>query len=406
MFSNFDHYEQLPIFLQLEVLVHVDIYTFMDLFKVNKKFYTIVSGKSIEGHGILSHYLYEARSKKYFKESILSFREDNMTWKNFYNRIINFYLRKDRERKIPSTLAYHYIYILLASYMNEGKLMECKILLHEDKQILQKYDFSYILSDVANHDQITILDYFYDNFGLLPRNNAYILCLKKGYLNIVEWLDKHAVIFQYNDDKLNDICSTTTISCLYWLLKRGVKISHNFIIHVAVTGNYEIFVWFVKRGTIITDEIVQLVMEFGHIKILDYLFKVKKDLVISNAVRGLENAIHEGNQATLNTIKWCYENLTLFPKIADVQNAASLGQETILKYLHSVGYKFQSNIINYTITSYKNNYDIILWLYSVGYKIDKDCLSLAKKYSYDNLISWLRTKDVRLYVDEDENIFD
>ena len=157
---SFEQFIELPIFLQLEVLVHVDIYTFMECCKVNKKINAILSGKSIEEHGVLAHYLYEARSKKFFKESIILFREE-LTWIDFYNRIINFYLRKYKEKKISRIDPDDYIYSLLYSFIRKGKLMECKIIMQDNPLIFEKYNPNYMLEHAAHNNHIVILDYFY-----------------------------------------------------------------------------------------------------------------------------------------------------------------------------------------------------------------------------------------------------
>ena len=404
---SFEQFIELSIFLQLEVLIHVDIYTFMECCKVNKKINAILSGKSIEEHGVLAHYLYEARSKKFFKESIILFREE-LTWIDFYNRIINFYLRKYKEKKISRIDPDDYIYSLLYSFIRKGKLMECKIIMQDNPLIFEKYNPNYMLEHAAHNNHIVILDYFYDNFNMLPHNSAYVSCLQKGLLNVVEWLEKHGVKFDVIDCQIKDIIRDTTLEGINWLIKNKIRMYESYMNGVVIYGNTDVFLWFIKQGCEVSKENVHLVMRYGHVKILDYLLEHEKELVVANAEEGLESAILEGTSRTLDAIKWLYENIHILPKDKSVNIIASLGRKDIMEYLYSIKYPFRPDIINYSITSYKNNYDMILWLYSIGYQIDNESLQLAKKYKYDNIVSWLRSKDVRSYPysSEEENIFE
>ena len=111
-----------------------------------------------------------------------------MTWKEFYNRIIDFYIIKKKQKEIQARQFIlnmvqldddFYIYKLFLHFAgtgagtstgtSTGKLMEIKILLSQNSNIMNKYNFDEILNNAANNGQLDVLKFFYNNYRLLPR---------------------------------------------------------------------------------------------------------------------------------------------------------------------------------------------------------------------------------------------
>src|SRR5579863_10472914 len=93
-----------------QFLIRLNDQDFRNLCQVDKSFANLCSGP-------LSENVYHERSKWWFNEDLLQFKEPGMTWKEFYNRIFDF-INQEHNRA--------YIYNLYKT----GKLMEIKILYH------------------------------------------------------------------------------------------------------------------------------------------------------------------------------------------------------------------------------------------------------------------------------------
>src|SRR5579863_3935941 len=91
-----------------QFLIRLNDQDFRNLCQVDKSFASLCSGS-------LSENVYHERSKWWFNEDLLQFKEPNMTWKEFYNRIFNLINKQDD--------------LYYRSILHEnGKLMEIKIL--------------------------------------------------------------------------------------------------------------------------------------------------------------------------------------------------------------------------------------------------------------------------------------
>ncbi len=375
-------FEQLPIFPQLDILVQSDIYTFPQICKSSKLYNDICNGKPIDGHGDLSHYLYEARSKRWFDDKLLKYKEETMTWKEFYDRVIQFLLAKKKAKEKASIFVdqNQYLVDLVSTFSYHGKLMEVKMIVEPNPKIVEDRDMSRILTNAAGNGKLEILKYFYDNFGLLPGEDAMKYAITYGHMDVINWLEEHGILFSKNNfdnERIYFIIESTTPEVLIWLLRKGITISNSYISAAAHSGNLPVFKFFAENGAAIGQEIISTVIYNGHLNILEYVFSFKPELFTN---RQLAVATERGHT---KIVKWFYENMRIVPETQDVEHATNNGNFELLKYLHSIGYRFSDDIINYAINSFKNNNEMILWLLSLGYQITSLSLNFALRN--DNL---------------------
>lgn len=107
---------------KVKLLSSLDHNEFTKVCSLNREFAALCSGKLsskiILVYGDLTEEIYSARCRNFFDDSIISFRPEGMTWKEFYDRII----------KMNSLLQTNHSTILLNYYDENGMIMEANIL--------------------------------------------------------------------------------------------------------------------------------------------------------------------------------------------------------------------------------------------------------------------------------------
>ena len=147
-----------------QFLIRLNDKDFRNLCQVDKSFANLCSGPSSED-------VYYERSKWWFGENLLQFRESNMTWKEFYNRISDFINKENGD---------YYIYKL---YKN-GKLMEIKILYYMK---INPSESEVNIS--AERGQLQVLKWAaLLNPPILPNKNGALCAGENGYTEVVIWL--------------------------------------------------------------------------------------------------------------------------------------------------------------------------------------------------------------------------
>ncbi len=388
-------FEQLPLFPQLEILVQSDPTTFPKICQSNKYYNDICNGKLIDNHGDLSHYLYEKRSNRWFTEDIIQFKPIEMTWKEFYERIMSFSLYKKKLKELYrlSTIPDYYGFDMLLTYAQNGKLMEIEILMKENPNIVQRYDFIPVLENAAHVGNLNVLKYFYDNFELLPIERSLKFIVSGGHLDVILWLEEQGLIYEYQEADLYEIIRDTSAEVLDWLVEReNITIPLSYIESTVYGGNLSVFKWFLKHGAQIPKEFAYDCAMNEHLNMLKYLYSLDPKYVTPNV---LSIAIQKGY---VDIVKWYYEtigfNLDQINK-EDANLAAKYAYLDVLKYLHSLGFKFAENIINYAASGYVNNYSTVKYLYSLGYPITSESLNAALRTGNLQTIKFLFEKGAR-----------
>ena len=118
------NYSDLPFYEKYEVLVTLPHEKFKLFCMADKETAGVCSGTStpeiLNAHGSnITERLYEQRIKNIFSSSFLRYREEGITWREFYNRLTKFYDNLGKSQN-------HAFYA--KQLIRQGKLMELKIL--------------------------------------------------------------------------------------------------------------------------------------------------------------------------------------------------------------------------------------------------------------------------------------
>ena len=128
------NFDTLPFYEQLELLIRIPNREFQQLCRVNRTLASICSGQPNAdivanfGPGI-SEQLYESRVKYHYDEKFLKFRENEMSWREFYNRLT-------KVIQLINTVPDIQDYFVLIELVENRDLLELKVIqdLVEDKE--------------------------------------------------------------------------------------------------------------------------------------------------------------------------------------------------------------------------------------------------------------------------------
>lgn len=261
--TTFEQFSELPQYLKYEVLIKSSIQDFPNLCRINKEISEICSGnlsestKSLYGDQI-TEILYRDRSEKYFDDEVINFKEPDMSWRKFYNRILKFYEKLDKLRNtenLPILLPPRNISIvntpnggtivnfsqiifpptnykeyLVNVYLSEGKLMElklCKLLLN-------------------------ILPHGIYVKNIIPANKY------NNTIEILNWLKNNQVtIYNFLN---NSITLSTDIKLLEWYLDQGFIPEQRDVESAIQFNRFDILNIFAKMGIIPDQQAANLPM--------------------------------------------------------------------------------------------------------------------------------------------------
>ncbi len=385
-------FDQLPIFIQLEILSNTDFATFSKIRKTNKTFHDICDGEEIEHHGNLSHYLYEKRCTIHFDKKYLKYKEELMTWKEFYDRIVELLSKKKKGKWNINLITY---------LSSKDKLMEIKIVLEENKNENKnenkdhndRFTLSISFTNAIMSGKLDIIKFFYCNYGLSANKYHVKHCMRRGYLNVVEWFEENGLIYEFDEEDMPHILDQNNPELLDWLLKKEIDIPLYYLSKFEKHIRLPILKWFLERGASIPERIGYIAADYDRVDIFEYLFSQNnssKYIIYEH----LEVATVAGS---LKVMKWFYETFKVVPTREAVNYIAHIGFMDVLEYLNSIGYEFDPSIINHTLMS--GDFDIIKWLHSLDYDIDSETLKLAIEFDNSTIVEWLYSEGIE-YEDE------
>ncbi len=268
---------ELPIFLQIKILIYVTDDIFLLMNQVNHGFNDIISNKLDKEHGDLTEFLYKERSEYSFTDHLLSLKElDEITsWREFYIRILKLkYFMRD---------------INLNNYFIE----------HDDMNKLSVH---------VKEGHILEMDILYNLYNLKPNEQDLVVYLRSDKiseerkLKILNWL-VYKNIFNFGHE-FNNVVRRREYKIVKWYLNQYknykydlhidfnilVKTDNYFVLNLLITEDYkpkeEVFRYYNNMNMLLYLE--KLFPKFDHsiycpsfvnVEILDYL--EKKGLVAS-----------------------------------------------------------------------------------------------------------------------------
>ncbi len=214
-------------FEKINLLAHVDDDTFESLCLANKEYYRICTNKFFKER------LYEERTKVKFTNEVITFKEQNMSWYDFYIRL-NSLLIKEKNIELAN------------EYARRGMLMELKIL--STKGILPKDSYTVArlgrlevlkwmkennlpiyLEDVPNlaarNGHLDMLNWLKENGLTLPDQYGANMAAKIGRLNVLKWMKENNLPLP-NDDGVEWAYRNRNIHVLKWMRDNNFPLSN------------------------------------------------------------------------------------------------------------------------------------------------------------------------------------
>ncbi len=214
MKGQFPYFSSLPQFVQHEIFVQTPIKDFAALCSTDKAMSHLCSGqlsdeqKLLYGDRIVER-LYRERSERWFDDEVLSFKEPDMSWQEFYKRVVKMLQIKQLDIK------------KLHKLIEKSKLMELKILQNRNKLPLSNmarnslaniaaaignkeilYWFSTLTPPIlpnigaahraATRGNLRALKMLMDDFNIMPNRYVANAAAESGSLQILEWLSQLA----------------------------------------------------------------------------------------------------------------------------------------------------------------------------------------------------------------------
>ena len=68
----------IPIYIKIDILIELDYDSFLQMFFINKEFYSIFNGLIDPDFGNVTEYLYKKRTEKYINPDIIKFKSENL----------------------------------------------------------------------------------------------------------------------------------------------------------------------------------------------------------------------------------------------------------------------------------------------------------------------------------------
>ncbi len=198
-----------PIYSTLDALSHLDDENFVIACSANEELQMICDGKFKPGHqkyfGQLTDYLYMRRSEAYFDKSLIKFKDDSVTWKDFYKQVA--YL-------VDNIKDEDLVYLLIA----KKAILPLKIL-------YKIKPFVFIDQTLANrasgYGNVEILDFLKD-INLLPNQYGVFEAAGNGNIAILEWMKNNNIPITNNINVLNSVAANGDLETLKFFYKNGL----------------------------------------------------------------------------------------------------------------------------------------------------------------------------------------
>ena len=272
-------FDQLPIYLKLQILLWTDKQTFIQLGKTEKELYNIVSGKLSREfkqlYGNLDESFYEERCEVCFEKKIIPFRnEENiaicsqnnklaicsqnnkLSWRSFYHRI----------RKYMNSITFIQRKLDIYDAASEGDLLKLKYLNSQHSLFTNKYHYNYseIFRKSIKNGHLHILNWFASEC-LLPYPNNIRHAIETDNILICFWFEEKNLL-----PKTWEGYSVKSVSMYEWLIERKYK-PHWHDAYVSVQrGNLEILKFLVARNVNVPTTCLDICIQDGYIDILEY----------------------------------------------------------------------------------------------------------------------------------------
>lgn len=301
-------------------------------------------------------YIYHQKSLEDFPDYI-KFKESQMKWKEFYERIIKF--KKDiKEYKIR-----------IDELILNGNLFELKIyhsLNIKFKQPFTKRDANYAIEK----NKIEILKWLLSE-NILPSKYGIAAAVNNGYFDILKLLYQTPTISELFDTEIaNTAVKKNNREILNWLEQKGILPDTYGANVAAYEGYFDILEWLISKNIIPNDFGIDTIISYERLDVLKWL--ISKGVPISQNQEFMNFAVIKGN---LEIIKWLNSEIGILPTINDanvavITHGTMIGNKKtvdkfieILDWFASKGILPDSLSVDSIIYRPDENKEILKWLF-------------------------------------------
>ncbi len=310
-------FDSLPLEAQIYVLRNLDDETFDQICSLDSMAYLCTEAPNAER-------VYQERSEKWFAKDILNLKSKKMTWREFYERIIEFIDNKD---------AYIENINSIADDIRFDYNLEIKLLSTFNPPILPN-DYNITQMVTRNYEMLK----WFESRGIFPKlgwwaptdNDIFKKALQYGEIEVIDWFLKKG----YKPDVLNGInyiALYRPLEFAEFMKSKGYLPSKEAFRRATESADEERLNWLRQNG--ITDE-----------------FDEKARTIIAN------NSLFSGGE--LKIIKWLIEH-NYIPTTDGANSAAAYGNIEVLNYLASKGILPDERGKEYARNNRKH--EVLLW---------------------------------------------
>ncbi len=219
-----------PIYSTLDALSHLDDQNFKIACSANEELQMICEGKFKPGHqkyfGQLTDYLYMRRSEAYFDKSLLKFKDDNTSWKDFYEQV-SFLVDNIKKRGLVSWL------------IARGKLLPLQILYKiKPQDIISRSTINW----TGVKGTIEMLNWFKEN-NMLPDENSALSMVQEGNVNNLKWFQENVGPVEIEQSLVNIAAASGRLEMLKYLFEKGLTPDANGADQAAGNNRVEVLQW-------------------------------------------------------------------------------------------------------------------------------------------------------------------
>ena len=322
--SEVTGFSDLPIYNQFEVLKRVSHNEFEVLCKTSTTLWNLCSNKLGPEHGNLTQRLYQERSNVFFSPEIVDLKNQfNLSWKDFYFHVHKLLLEWSRDRRGDLIGRYK------EEYISKNNLLDLLILNTESNLNFTTRDLNTAVRDNA----LDVVKYLIEDQKIQITNSldlattiemATYLMSKKDYtrndlinyaiimtsrnkLEILKWLYNEFEILP-DEEAINEAFSYGKTEIIMWLNEVGIQFStQNMISSLQNTEDdkqtkYNMVKFLMDNGVVPNEQVMTTAMTYDDLAVVKLLYN---EYNIEPTEAGMLQAIESDYT---NVVIWLFQN--------------------------------------------------------------------------------------------------
>lgn len=297
--------QDLPIFLQIRILIYIEFNIFRLICSTNKQLYSLFNGKLSSEHGNLIEYLYQEKSHHDLTDETIKLKEmdDILSWREFYFR---FWKIKYATNKI----VLHYISLnqwfvfnsisMFQEYPQKGNILEMDVIRKQLDIIPSNKNLKiyFMTNDNIDH-KIKVLQWLrVNNIHLTSETEFFI---SRNEFKIVEWMLQNYLSQNFNGISFSRFVYNNDFNILNLFKKYNILPNSS---HYEYATTIEMLQWFDDNKISLKSYSQPNCFSLSMLKYLKSKNRTIQGYFISNFIQRTKLS----NSDILDILNWCKEN--------------------------------------------------------------------------------------------------